>query len=56
MSESPLKMMKNPFCFTLKAFFVLKISFCNEVNFKIRDVTTWLTNNCNTHIAQYLKK
>ena len=26
------------------------------VNFKIHDVTTWLTNNCNTHIAQYLTK
>ena len=22
----------------------------------IYDVTTWLTNNCNTHITQYLKK
>ena len=21
------------------------------VNFKIHDITTWLTNNCNTHIA-----
>ena len=26
------------------------------VNFKIYDVTDWSTNNCNTHIAQYLKK
>ena len=26
------------------------------VNFKIYDVTTWLTNNCNTHVDQYLKK
>ena len=24
--------------------------------FKIFDITPWLTNNCNTHIAQYLKK
>ena len=22
-----------------------------KVNFKIREVTTWKTNNCNTHIA-----
>ena len=22
----------------------------------IHDVTTWLTSNCNTHVAQYLKK
>ena len=25
------------------------------VNFKIYDVTDWITNNCNTHIAKYLK-
>ena len=28
----------------------------SKVNFKICDVTIWLTNNFNTHIAQYLKK
>ena len=28
-----------------------------KVNFKIYDVTNyWEINNCNTHIAQYLKK
>ena len=27
-----------------------------KVNFKIYDFTAWKTNNCNTHIAQYLKK
>ena len=27
-----------------------------KANFKIHDVTAWLTNNCHTHIAQYLKK
>ena len=27
-----------------------------KVNFKIYDVTTCLTNNYNTHIAQYLMK
>ena len=26
------------------------------VNFKIYNVTDWKTNNCNTHIAQYLRK
>ena len=56
--ESPLKMMKNAFYFILRALFVLKIfSFCHDflvlqekrlnqkdkVNFKIRDITTWLT-------------
>ena len=54
-SESPLKMMKNAFYFMLKAIFVLSFWLC-KVNFKICDVTDWTTNNCNTHIAQYLKK
>ena len=27
-----------------------------KVNFKIYNVTTWETNNCNIHIAQYLRK
>ena len=27
-----------------------------KINFKIHGVTTWLTNNCNTHIAKYLTK
>ena len=28
----------------------------DKVNFKFYDVTTWLTNNRNTHIAQYFEK
>ena len=62
--------MKNDFYFTLKAPFVLKtfkflswlfghvgkrLDQKDKVNFKIFDVTTCLTNNCNTHINQYLK-
>ena len=69
--ESPLKMMKNAFYFTLKALFVLKIQkflswvFCHaektiwlktKVNFKTYDITTWWINNYNIHIAQYLMK
>ena len=27
-----------------------------KVKFGIYDVTAWEMNNCNTHIAQYLKK
>ena len=27
-----------------------------QVIFKIYDIINWETNNCNTHIAQYLKK
>ena len=61
-------MMKNGFYLTLKALLVLKIfkllsslfghveKRLDQVNFEICDVTPWLINNCNTHIAQYLKK
>ena len=28
----------------------------DKVNFKIYDVAAWLTNNCNSHIPQYLEK
>ena len=70
-TQSPLKIMKNAFYFTSKALFVLKIFkflswlFCHvakrldkkdTVNVKFYDVTTGLTNNCNTHIAQYFKR
>ena len=70
-AENPLKMMKNTFYFMSKALFVLKIfKFLSrlfghaakwldkkdKVNFKFYDITAWLTNNCNTHIVQYLKK
>ena len=58
------------FLFHIKALFVVKIckflswlfdhvekrlDSKNKINFKIYDVTAWLTNNCNTHIYQYLK-
>ena len=70
-TESTLKMMKNAFCFTSKALFVIKIfKFLSwpfghvaklldkkdKVNFKFYDVIAWLINNCNTHVAHYLKK
>ena len=70
-TETPLKMMKNAFYFTSKALFVRKIfkffswffgliakrlDQKDKVNFKFYNVTAWLTNNCNTHIAQYLQK
>ena len=63
-------MKKNAFYFTLKAVLVLKIfKFCLDflvmyqkglikkikVNSKFYDVTAWLTNSCNTHIAQYFE-
>ena len=63
-------MVKNVFYFILKALFFLEIFFCLEllimqkkrldqkdkVSFKIYDVTSWLTNNYNTHIDHYLVK
>ena len=67
--ESPLKMMKNAFYFASEASVVLKIfTFLSwifglvakrlegKVNFEFYDVTGWLTDNCNTHIVQYLEK
>ena len=68
--ESLLKLMKNAFHFNSKALFVLKIftflswlfvhvakrlDYKDKVNFKIYDITPWLTDNCNTHIPQYLE-
>ena len=64
-------MMKNASYFTLKALFVLKIfKFLSwlfghvakrldkkdMVEFKFNDITACLTNNFDTHIAQYLEK
>ena len=63
-------MMKNAIYFTSTVLFVFKIfkffswHFSNganeldkkeKVNFKFYDVAAWLTNNCNTHITQYLE-
>ena len=70
-AKSPFKMMKNAFCFILEALFVLELfKFLfgllghagkwldnkAKVNFKICDVTDWITNNYNTHTARYLSK
>ena len=64
-------MMTNAFYFTSKALFVLKVfKFLSwllshvakpldkkdKINFKFYDVTAWLANNRNTHIAQYFEK
>ena len=65
------KLFKNAFYFVLKALFILKVfKFLSwffghvekttwlerKVNFKIYYVTSWLTKNCNTHVAQYFTK
>ena len=70
-SESPLKMMKNAFYFNSKTLFFFKIfKFLSEifghvakwfdkkdkVHFNFYDVTVWLANDRNTHIAQYFEK
>ena len=67
-TESPLKIIKSAFYFTLKALLILNIfkflswifghiikqlDSKDKVNFKIY-VATWLRNNVNTHINQYL--
>ena len=64
-------MMKNDFYFTSEALFILKmfkflswlfglvakrLDKKDKVNFRFYDVTTWLTNNRNTGIAQYVVK
>ena len=64
-------MMKNAFYFPSKALFVLKIFQIlpwrlhhlakqldkkDKVNFRFYHVTAWLTDNRNTHIAQYFEK
>ena len=67
-TERPLKKMKNDFYFSSKVLFVLfkflswlfghvakrlgNFKLVELVNFKIYDVTAWLTNNCNTRIVQ----
>ena len=66
--ESPLKMMKNAFYFSSNTLFVLKIfkflsrlfghvglDWKGTINFEIRHITARLTNNCNTHIVQYIE-
>ena len=69
-NDSPSNMGKMFCYFILKALFFISryLSFCRDFlvrqekrpnqkqkgNFKMYDMTTWLTNSCNTHIAQYL--
>ena len=51
-------MNKNAFNIILKIWSGRKKPFDQKdmVNFKIYDVTTWLTNSYNMHIGQYLTK
>ena len=64
-------MIKNTFYFMFNTLFVLKVIYIltwrfgyvekrfdekAKFYFKSPDVTDWITNNCNTYIAQYLKK
>ena len=54
------------FIFTILNFFfekslaafnvVINASILNPHTFKFNENAAWLTNNCNTHIAQYLEK
>ena len=61
-------MMKNTFIslqklFSFSRYLCFCLTFCIKTasvkrsgNFKFYDVTAWLTNNCNTLIAQYVEK
>ena len=64
-------MMKNTVYFMLKALFIPKMfKFSSKIfghagkrldqkakfSFKVYDITDWITNNYNTHNAQYLKE
>ena len=53
-------MMKNAFYFNLKVLFFLKkktrLDYKDKVNFKIYDVTAWLTRYYNSHITKYIRK
>ena len=51
-TESPLKMMKNNKEDRVNPIFLDKK---DRANFKLYDLTAWLTNNSNTHIVQYLE-
>ena len=52
------KKIPNIFKFLCWLFYRVKkrLDYKDKVNFKIYDVTAWLTNNYNTHIAQYLTR
>ena len=63
--KSLLEIMRNAFYFILKALFIIKIfrflswlfgDVIKTVWLKIHDVTTWFSNNCNTHIATEYNK
>ena len=56
-------MLKALFALEIFKFFSWPFDFVEKrldamarVNFKIRIITDWTANNCNKHIAQYLKK
>ena len=70
-NERSLKTIKNNFYFILRALFVFKtfkflsllfshlkkrLDWKYYVDFKIYDVTTYLTDYYNTHIPQYFRK
>ena len=63
-NDSPLKMIKNAFYFILKDFFVLdflvmqknRLDQKDKFSFKIYDATASSSENCITHIVQYLTK
>ena len=64
-TERSLKMIKNAFYTFLRYFNFYseclghvgkRFDKKSKVTFKMFDATDWITNNCNTHIAIYIKK
>ena len=53
---SALFLRKIGFCLGFLVILKKRLDWKDYVNFKIDDVPTWLTNNYNAHIAQYLTK
>ena len=44
------------FCLDIFGRVAKQLNQKDNVDFKINGDTSWLTNNCNTHIAEYFEK
>ena len=55
-NESPLKRMENAFYFLFFGHVEKGLDKKDKVDFKIYDVTNWMTKNYDARIAIYLKK
>ena len=51
-----LKIFKSIFVLFFFAIEKKRLAWKDKVNFKVYGVKSWLTNNYNTHVVQYLTK